>query len=295
MIVLPLIFGRYRLGQLLTPQRMWLLVVIALCYVALVLSGKRSLAVIALAYPVMSEFFRGKWATSAIIGAMAAVAVSVMLFLHSTGVELPKTAQRVLSVFPGEWDRDAQASADNSFRDTLNRIAGERIDENLWVGRGFKADFELIYMLNENPGQVLLPGEHYGGAIHSTTSNWHNTWLGITADFGLGATILWACAWIMLLRRGFKLRKSVFRKYGDANWTSALVLAILMWTCLDIVRSWQFGHSALNLWTISWRYGILLGLENYLLRAEAVSDEPPQLAADSGTPLFEPAMARKSL
>ena len=288
-IVLPLIFGRYRLGQLLTPQRVWLILVILACYVALVLSGKRSLTLVALAFPAIAELLRGKLATSVLLTGLATVTVGLMLFLNSTGVELPRTAQRVLSVFPGDWDADVEASAANSFRTTLNRIARDRIDENIWWGRGLETDYDLLYMLSENPGSVLQPGEHIAGALHASNSNWHNTWLGITVDFGLPATVFWCLTWIVMLALGWRLKNQVFRRYGDSNWLSALVLGILLWTILDVVRSWQFGHSAHNLWTITWRLGILVAIDNFM--AHEQTEEEPAAAAEPGGRILRPSTA----
>ena len=57
---------------------------------------------------------------------------------HGPGFELPKTAQRVLSIIPfiseREWDGDVQASASGGFRETLNKYALREIEERPILG-----------------------------------------------------------------------------------------------------------------------------------------------------------------
>jgi len=54
----------------------------------------------------------------------------------------------------------------------------------------------------------------------------------------------------------------MLKMYPASDWRHVLCMVILLWTVGDVIRSWQFGHSAFNLWLLSWRVGLLIAMSN---------------------------------
>src|SRR5438552_16647180 len=71
-------------------------------------------------------------------------------------------------------------------------------------------------------------------------SSWHNTWLGIWADFGLPAVLFWAIFWTQALVIGF----AVYRRTLPGSPYQTLALMLLFSFIINILRSWTSGHSA---------------------------------------------------
>jgi O-antigen ligase len=157
-------------------------------------------------------------------------------------------------------DREVTQSAGNDFRETLNRFALDEIRERPVLGRGFKVDLEALYYLENNPSQVLGADDHFAGAKYAATSNWHNTWLGISADFGIPAAVIFAFLMIGYFRKSLR----VLRQLDQKSFQWALVAGILTIVIGDLIRSWQFGHASLTYWNISWKVGVLFAVENWV-------------------------------
>jgi hypothetical protein len=93
-------------------------------------------------------------------------------------------------------------------------------------------------------------------------SSWHNTWLGIWADFGLPAVLFWAMFWVQAVFIGFW----VYRRTPHGSAFRTLAMMILLYFIGDILRSWTSGHSANDPFTRWWMYGIMLCLAGVFQR-----------------------------
>lgn len=260
--IVPLIFARYSLTDLIHPKQFKILVILLVLYVMVLVSGKRSLAVLVLAYPAFAALIKREYLSAMAIGMMASLGFACLVAAHTSGIPLPKATQRIVAVIPdiGGLDYEVQTSTSNEFRETINRWAIKEIKERPLIGEGFKVDFERLYLIENRPDLVLTTDDHPGGVRAAETSSWHNTWLGIPADFGLPALFFWILIWAVFIKKArFLLR--VLEK-TSAQWvlTATLLLVVMG----DILRSWQFGHAAVSYWSISWKMGILFGLEAWL-------------------------------
>ncbi|NWK55175.1 O-antigen ligase family protein [Verrucomicrobiaceae bacterium N1E253] len=265
-LIVIFIVSRYSFRMMLIPTNWWVVVLYILCIGLGFASGKRSFTVLMLIYPILGTVLRKEFIAVFLCGAMTILIVSVALIGHGSIFHLPKTAQRVLSVLPvGEWDGDVQASADNDFRETLNKYALRDISERPILGEGLQADFDLLWHLRYNPGDVLEEGDHILGLTYSANSAWHNTWLGISADFGIPAAVIWASVWITLI---IGCMKSI-KQLSIYDWRYTLLMFILLLTLGDLLRSWQFGHSAVNMWQVAWRVGVWLAVKRTLTSVDA--------------------------
>jgi len=267
--------SRYSVKMLLHPRNWWAIGLFLVCIVIGFLSGKRSLTMLMLLYPIIGAMMRREWGAVFLGGCLASLIISGAVMAHGPGFELPKTAQRVLSIIPfiseREWDGDVQASASGGFRETLNKYALREIEERPILGEGLEADFDLLWQLRYDPGEAFEEDDHFLGLTYKANSNWHNTWLGISADFGIPAAVIWAMIWVCLIvgcRNAMK-GLSVF------DWRYTLLMFILLWTLGDLLRSWQFGHSAINIWQVAWRVGVWLAVKQSLQNAMEDGEEQP--------------------
>jgi O-antigen ligase len=151
----------------------------------------------------------------------------------------------------------------------MRELAWVKIEQHPLVGQG--------YAVNQN--------EMWGIAgrkdLHMFTlltlalgSSWHNTWLGIWADFGLPAVLFWAIFLIQAVVIGFW----VYRRTLHGSAFRTLGMMILLYFIGDILRSWTGGHSANDPFTRWWMYGVLLSLA---LGLEQTKDRN---VTDSGSP-----------
>lgn len=115
---------------------------------------------------------------------LGALFLGLMIAGHGTFFDLPKSMQRTLTMFPGQWDRDVVHSAEssNNFRDEITEIYWrEFADENLLIGSGYKVDpravdeiqKELIYGQSSydfHKGFIIRKDPHEGFiSMHQTT------------------------------------------------------------------------------------------------------------------------------
>lgn len=265
-LAIPFIFARYSLLELLNPRKWWVLFSVLILVAMILVSGKRSLAVLVLIYPGLLALIRGNFGAAMGYGMAGFAGIFCLLGAHMTGISLPKNTQRILSVVPGitGLDSDVTKSAENDFRETLNRYALDEISERPLIGEGFTVDFDTLFFLETSPNLVLGIDDHIEGAKYAAASNWHNTWLGIAADFGIPAAIIYAFLMISYLRKSWRLLRSLDPK--SYQWT--LVAGLLAIVIGELLRSWQFGHASLSYWAISWKVGLLFAVENWLKEKE---------------------------
>lgn len=275
LVVLPnilviMMVARYPLRTWFRVDKSWLLLVFVICMAMGFASGKRSLTMLILIYPILGSIVRKQFFDVFIAGTLAFTIIAFAVVGHGSAFTLPKQAQRVLSIIPAvELDGDVEASSENGFRETLNRYALEEIKERPILGEGLQVDFDLLYDLYDNPGHQLQEGDHYLGLTYSANSNWHNTWLGISADFGIPAAVIWAWLVLALIFGGLKTCK----RLDPRDWRYTILMFIVLWTIGDLLRSWQFGHSAVNLWQVGWRIGIYVAIRRSLDFAPIIDEE----------------------
>jgi hypothetical protein len=95
----------------LYPMRALLL---AVAFVAIFLSGFRSVLLFAMVAFVLSALLRGQLRDLWMAGGVMLLAVVVLISLQGSVLQLPRTMQRALSWLPGDWDPVAVADAEGS-------------------------------------------------------------------------------------------------------------------------------------------------------------------------------------
>ena len=261
-LIVPFVFARYTVSDLLQPRRWWVAIGVIVLFLMVLFSGKRSLAVLVILFPGILLFIRGKVVVAGAYSIAGLAGFLCLLGVHFSGVALPQNTQRILSVIPGVtgFDHEVTKSAENDFRDTLNRYAILDIRERPIFGEGFKVDFEALYYLENSPNLVLGVDDHIQGAKYAVSSAWHNTWLGMSADFGIPAAIIYALLILTYIRKSFRLLRQLDQR--SYQWT--LVAGLLAIVIGELLRSWQFGHASITYWQVSWKVGVLFAVENWL-------------------------------
>jgi hypothetical protein len=131
----------YRPLTLLFPANFGRVVLAIIFFVAVLLSGFRSLLIVVVAYVVLSTWFRRK---AKDLLAFLVLGIFGLIFLslgNGTLFELPLAAQRTLSFLPGKWDQtaviDAQASIDWRVDMWATVLKEDRWIRNKYFGDGF--------------------------------------------------------------------------------------------------------------------------------------------------------------
>ena len=95
----------------LFPMRSLMLV---LALGAIFLSGFRSALLFAIVAFVLSALLRGRLRDLSVAGAALIIAITALILLQGSVLQLPRTMQRALSWLPGDWDPVAVADAEGS-------------------------------------------------------------------------------------------------------------------------------------------------------------------------------------
>ena len=158
--------------------------------------------------------------------------------------------QRTLSYLPGNWDSEIRAQFENGidpFRKELRELAWEKIKAQPFIGQGYALNLNEAYGIRQTEGNL----NEFSIRLMALGSQWHNTWLGIWADFGFPQVIFWAIFWLQGIVIGYR----VYRKAPDGSPSRTLAMMILIYFIADVLRSWTSGHSALDPFTRWWMYG----------------------------------------
>jgi O-antigen ligase len=166
-----------------------------------------------------------------------------------------------MSYIPGvKWERVVMDRTKTNFRSTLNEIALEKIALHPFVGNGLSVSEAEIMELEMMEQYAVGETDSYAYKM-AAGSAWHNTWLGISADFGIPAAIIYALFWIQFIKYAVQIR----RRLPKGSHARVLVNIILIGTIGGLLQSWVSGHSIEDvMWSKSWAFGLLLALKYQL-------------------------------
>jgi hypothetical protein len=266
MVIALFLIARYPLTEVMSRPRVFVLLALALCMVAVLLSGKREAVVSIIIFAVGSMVARRSWAILVSGSAIVAVLLSVVVLGHGKLLELPPVAQRALSFLPGDWDAEVKYMASDPFRETLNRLAFEKIRRSPWIGEGYAMSSDAFSLDYRRYG--FTADQSYAAYFMAEGHQWHNIWTATAVDFGIPATIIWALLWLQILVQSYR----VCNRTRVGSYRHVVAMMILLITVTDIITSWVGGHSANTLMSLSWQFGIILAL-GYQLQAEERSNE----------------------
>ena len=251
-----LIFARWSPRQVFSLQRPLMVLFYALCFLLVLLSGKRMALVAIVLAPMVSAIVHRQWVYIFLASVVAACGLTFIVVGQGQWFSLPLVAQRTVSWLPGDWDPELQGMGGGSdeWRAELRRFAIENIKRYPILGQGFGVDISET--------MTAIGMSQYGGGIDIQTAAyalgraWHNRWLGYAADFGIPLSVIQAILYITILVISYK----AFRCYGSSNLLGTFALYVFISTVKDVVASHTSGHTAQDAFGVWWMYGIAVAV-----------------------------------
>jgi hypothetical protein len=276
------LFSRYRVKEVFSFQRPLLPLLVLGCLIVSLLSGKRAVFLVTIFIPALAAILRKDWGVVWLVAILAPLLLLVIAMGHNNLYVLPYAPQRALSFVPGmHVDAEVEDDTASEFRPALRAIAMDHIRSDPLFGRkGYKVDFNVI--LDAVYGSVereaaLSYRDQVSIQKIAMTGSWHTTWLGIAADFGIPAALIFAFFYLQMIGLGlWLLRRDYIR---DSITFRTLVMMITLSTVISLLRSWTSGHSTLVAQTLWWQYALLIALKylprkNVATRGLTIIQEP---------------------
>jgi len=250
------IFARYTPKEVFSLKRPWLAVLYFICFLMVLVSGKRLALAIMFLPPIIGSVIHRQFVYLFVAGALGAAGLGFVVAGQGQWFKLPLVAQRTVSWLPGDWDPELQSmqGGTDDWRAELRLWAADAVRKEPWVGRGFAID------MSETVGAILA--SQRGGDMSIQVAgaalgrSWHNTWLGYAADFGIPLSIIQGMIYLVILVLTFRC----FRHYGNRSMFGVFAMYLLIFTVRDLIASHTSGHSALDAWNRWWMYGILVSI-----------------------------------
>lgn len=259
--ILTVLFSHYRMTELGSFKQLKWWPVILGAVVLSFWSGKRMGAVTVCALPVFSAFVRREFARGGLIATAILAGALVLAVGQGHAFNLPLNMQRALSVLPGDWHPSADLGSTDEYRRQLREDAIEQIKRSPWIGPGFAFDPNDIWADTlTTKGRKIITGTRAGGS-------WHTTWLGISADFGIPAALIWA----LLMVRFTRLSYRTCHALPEGTWRKTLSAYIFIHLCTSWMTSYTGGHTALGAFHNWWIWGMILPLARQAELAEAAA------------------------
>jgi hypothetical protein len=260
MMIMLWLFSRYKTREIFGFAKPHLLFLFFFCLAIAAISGKRAGFASVLMTPLVAAILRKEYLYVLTGAILAALLVFILSVGQGSLFRLPLQVQRSLSYLPGKWDWEVRSQFQGGidpFRKELRDLAWKNIEEHPFVGQGYAVNVHELFAL-----ATVGNFNTIGIQAMALGSSWHNTWLGIWADFGFPAVVFWAIFWGQAVVIGFW----VYRRTSHGSAFRTLAMMILLYFIGDILRSWTGGHSANDPFTRWWMYGIMLCLAGVLQR-----------------------------
>ncbi len=255
------LFARKKIERVLrfdSPYLLLLLIVFGIAF----WSGKRAALASMLLVPIFQVIIdKRSYSRLLIWGVLGILGLAFLVVGHGRVFELPRVVQRSIANLPGQWDRDVYSATRGIFRKEIREIAVDEIKKSPVTGMGG-------YAVDRHTAYSLLDARRGGGPYESAafTRNWHNTWLGIAADFGIPATLFWFGVMVQALL----LARWVYRQEGLSENQRVLTEMFFIMLIITLLRSWTSGHSAQTPVKVLWMYGVLIGMKRTVVSNDKI-------------------------
>jgi hypothetical protein len=274
-----LIFSLYKPSQVFSLQRPWLPILYILAFGIAAISGKRMSILLILAAPLISCAINKEY-RYALIGSIVGGAMILSLTLSQGSIfTLPFTVQRSLSWLPGDWDPSLQElGRGDIFREQLRELATHEIKRSPLLGRGYSTSLADVLS-----GYTMM---EYGSGLemekvmgHAASKNWHNRWLGYTADFGIPFTVLLVWLYLTAIIIAWRLTRSL----NSRSYSRAFAVFAFFWIAQLIITSHTSGHTALDALRNWWMYGLLFAMyaEYFTPKRRSLISQPRPMVSPS--------------
>lgn len=246
-----LLFSRWSLVPILLSP--WKFLFAIACAFFVVLSGKRLSFGFVMIVPVLRSFLSRQNILATIVSVLVGFFVLVFAVAGDGSLyRLPKSATRCLAVVFPKYRSTYTEGINDTFRTHMREQAWMVVRENPWFGRkGFSMSYQDVAWMSAR----VWDGPYSG---HAFVGNWHTTWPGMSADYGIPGAVLWALFYLYLIVFIFKINKGQVQ--GSYRQTCCLWYSLSILN--HIVFSHFYGHSALTPQSVWVDYGMLLAIVN---------------------------------
>ena len=247
-----LMFARY--SPMRIAQKPLYIILFVVMMLICIYSGKRMAFAACCLIPVAACFWHRQviFAIAAVLMGILVISGAVMTQNYVTSI--PQSLQRVLSFIPADWDWEVDQSTSDIFRGTLNRWAMKRVNEDPLIGLGVTMTMEDHNLMRDDEfiRQIKDPDDDVQAFPHIAGQNWHSTWLGLSASFGIPAAIAWIIVQLFVLRRSW----TIGHTHDLQVWSSTLMAMIFFFMVYGVMRSISSGDVAI----LAMGGGLYLGL-----------------------------------
>jgi len=278
------ICAKYNPITLISPLYPHRVMMLAIAFGAIFLSGFRSALLFAFLAFLISSILRGRLTDLWVAAGVGALALILLISMQGSVLQLPLTMQRALSWLPGDWNQEAVMDAEDSSRWRFemwgwawndNRILRDRV----W-GQGFGLsidDMNLIAssMTAGGGGASLLGGSDRENFM--ITGSFHNGPLSTIKYIGIVGLCLYYPLMCYMAVLAWRLCK---RARGTEAFTLALFVGIpIIYEPFNFVV--VFGGLDSNYPQLLFWAGLLNMTSNYLAKINFGRTETEKLNADS--------------
>jgi len=276
-------FCKYKNSQIFTIAHPTRVPFFLFCVFVAMQSGKRAMLGTIFLIPLFAAALRKEWAHFFVYTCGAVLAIALLVVGHGNLFDLPFRVQRSMANLPGNWDPDIKAISEeggDGFRSVMRELAWEKVKRNPIVGTGIGFAAEDVAGINvsnyaQNIHQVLAVG-----------SSWHNTWLGLWADFGLPAVIFHALIVLSYLAVAIRIFKETDRKTNLGVYSMMILIGLFF----AILRSYTSGSSNVAFY-FYWHFAIAVAIletlraSRQINRASVSTSEKPEFDPQIPSPV----------
>lgn len=253
--VYALLFSRYSLSHILSTFGLFLLT--SGSALATIATGKRKAFASLLLVPLFRAILtRRDRMLTAVFVFVAFFFLCFFVAGHGSLWEVPRPVARSLAiVFPSLRGGGIEGTRD-TFREEMQKLAKESIRQHPWFGlKGFALNRNsIVWLRSSSSGSNMFAG-------HAAARNWHSTWLGFAADFGIPSVFLYGLFAFYSIFWSIRLVRSIPR---ENVFQFAITFYIVCQFLQALMFSYGSGHSALVPYSLWPQYGILLAIANGL-------------------------------
>jgi hypothetical protein len=267
-----LIFALNKPSQVFGLQRPLLPFLYFLAFAIATISGKRMSILLILAAPLISCMINKEYRYALIGSIVGGAMVLSLTFAQGSIFTLPFTVQRSLSWLPGNWDPSLQElGTGDIFREQLRELATHEIKRSPLLGRGYATSLADVLS-----GYTMM---EYGSGLememvmgHASSKNWHNRWLGYSADFGIPFTVLLVWLYLAVIVVAWRLTRSL----DPRSYMRAFAVFAFFWISQLIITSHTSGHTALDALRNWWMFGLIFAMyaEYVIPKRRSLSSQP---------------------
>lgn len=253
---------------------------------AIFLSGFRSALLFAIVAFVLSTLLRGRLRDLSVAGSALLIALTALILLQGSVLQLPRTMQRALSWLPGDWDPVAVADAEGSSQWRFEMWGwawnDDRILRDRTWGQGFGLSIDDMNLIASSLVAGEGGGSRLGGSDRENfmiTGAFHSGPLSTIKFIGVVGLLLYYPLMCYMAVLAWRLCRQA---RGTEAFTLSLFVGIpIIYEPFNFVI--VFGGLDSNYPQLLFWAGLLNMTANYLDRINFRRAEPQQLSAESQT------------